>query len=173
MKCPACSIETEEVTLDDISVDVCKKGCGGIWFDRFELRKVDEPHESAGESLLDINLEQQTAPDLSRKRICPQCEDMSMMRHFFSVKKEVEVDECPQCGGFWLDCGELSQIRSQFSSEEERKQAAREYCGTITDGKLKEMLEAGAESREKAKKIRRMFRFICPSNYLPSKGASD
>ena len=30
-----------------------------------------------------------------------------MMRHFFSVKRQVEVDECPGCGGFRLDAGKM------------------------------------------------------------------
>ena len=28
--------------VGDLSVDVCEGGCGGIWFDHFELKKVDE-----------------------------------------------------------------------------------------------------------------------------------
>ena len=54
MKCPACNTTMEEVTVEGITVDVCKQGCGGIWFDRFELQKVDEMHESAGEILLQM-----------------------------------------------------------------------------------------------------------------------
>ncbi|MCI5145777.1 MAG: hypothetical protein D3923_09645 [Candidatus Electrothrix sp. AR3] len=162
MQCPACCKETEEIAVDDIAVDVCTKSCGGIWFDRFELQKVDEPHEAAGERLLQVKPENQIASDEKAKRMCPKCENMSLMRHFFSVKREVEVDECPKCGGFWLDYGELGQIRSQFSSEEERKKAAQAYCGKAVDGGLKKMEDAGGESQEKAKKIGRMFRFIMP-----------
>lgn len=29
-----------------------------------------------------------------------------MMKHFFSVKKEVELNECESCAGIWLDTGE-------------------------------------------------------------------
>jgi Zn-finger nucleic acid-binding protein len=29
----------EEITVDEIKVDVCKDGCGGIWFDQFEPKK--------------------------------------------------------------------------------------------------------------------------------------
>ena len=47
-----------------------------------------------------------------------------MMLHFFSVKQQVQVDECPSCAGIWLDCGELLRIRSEFKTEDERKQAA-------------------------------------------------
>lgn len=97
MKCPACDCQMEEVVIDDIAVDVCKQGCGGLWFDRFELRKVDEPHESAGEKLMQVKREVSIDIDPSQRRKCPKCEDMTMMRHFFSVKAQVEVDECPGC----------------------------------------------------------------------------
>lgn len=169
MKCPACNTVMEEVTVADITVDVCKKGCGGIWFDRFELQKVDEPHESAGESLLQIAAEGKVALDPSQRRMCPKCEGIVLMRHFFSVKKEVVVDECPSCGGYWLDFGELGSIRGQYSSDDERKKAAEEYFENIFGGELKRMQEEGEEKLKKAKKIARMFRFVCPSYYIPGK----
>jgi Zn-finger nucleic acid-binding protein len=36
---------------------------------------------------------------------------MKLKRRMFSPKVAVEIDECPACGGFWLDAGELQQIR--------------------------------------------------------------
>ena len=50
-----------------------------------------------------------------------------MMRHFASVKREFEVDECAKCGGFFLDYGELNRLRNQYATDEERQQAA-EAC---------------------------------------------
>ena len=38
---------------------------------------------------------------------------MKLKRHFFSAKKRVEVDQCPNCGGYWLDAGELEAIRAE------------------------------------------------------------
>jgi Zn-finger nucleic acid-binding protein len=38
---------------------------------------------------------------------------MKLHRHFFSAKRRIEVDECPNCGGYWLDAGELAQIRAE------------------------------------------------------------
>ena len=169
MKCPACDAPMEEVIIEDIAIDVCKQGCGGLWFDRFELQKVDEPHESAGESLLLIIKDRESTPDYSKRRMCPKCNNIVMMRHFFSVKREVEVDECPNCGGFWLDYGELGRIRNQFSSEEDRRKAADEYFDDIFGGELKRMQEESEDKLDKAKKIARIFRFICPTNYIPGK----
>jgi uncharacterized protein len=35
------------MTVQGITLEVCRGGCGGIWFDRYELMKVDESRESA------------------------------------------------------------------------------------------------------------------------------
>ena len=169
MKCPRCENELQQMNVADIIVDVCEKGCGGIWFDNFELKKVDEQHESAGELLLNVERNKNIQVDYSQKRACPKCKDSIMLKHFMSVKKEVEVDECPTCGGVWLDYGELGQIRKQYATEEERKQAAQAYFSELFDDKLTAMCAENEAKLEKAKKFARMFRFICPSYYIPGK----
>ncbi|MFB2922740.1 MULTISPECIES: zf-TFIIB domain-containing protein [Aerosakkonema] len=40
MKCPACENNLTEIVTEAITVDVCEGGCGGIWFDRFELSQT-------------------------------------------------------------------------------------------------------------------------------------
>ncbi|UCF44593.1 MAG: zf-TFIIB domain-containing protein [Planctomycetota bacterium] len=157
------------MTVDDVTVDVCKGGCGGIWFDNFELKKFDEPHESAGEALLDIERDESLVVDLNRKRNCPKCDDIVMMTHFFSVKKQVAIDECPGCAGIWLDAGELSQIRSMFNTEQERNQAADEYFNEVFGDKFKAMQAESDAGLRRARNMSRMFRFICPSFYIPGK----
>ncbi len=49
MECPVCGNATTTRTDGGITVDVCEGGCGGIWLDRYELMRVDESSESAGE----------------------------------------------------------------------------------------------------------------------------
>lgn len=169
MKCPACGNALQKMTVGDITVDICKGGCGGAWFDAFEVKKVDEAHESAGEALLDVERDESITVDHTEKRMCPQCEDATMMRHFFSVKREVEVDECPGCAGFWLDFGELRKIRDQFSSEEERGKATDAYFSQVFGGELAKMRAESQEKLERVRKIARIFRFICPSYYVPGK----
>ncbi|MBA7638567.1 hypothetical protein ES703_46223 [subsurface metagenome] len=43
-----------------------------------------------------------------------------MHAHKYSKAKEVNVDECYGCGGFFLDSGELKVIRENYMSESER-----------------------------------------------------
>jgi len=169
MKCPACEGTLKEILIDTVMVDVCKGACGGIWFDAFELHKVDEPFESLGECLLDIETDEKIEVDHEKRRMCPKCKSITMMRHFFSVKHNVEVDECPRCGGYWLDYGELGKIRRLYSSEEERKNAAEKYFSDLMDNELEEMRSKSQEQLEKANKIAKIFRFICPSYYIPGK----
>ncbi len=43
---------------------------------------------------------------------CPKCGiELIMVRY-----KNVEVDECPNCKGFWLDAGEVEKIISEKDS---------------------------------------------------------
>ena len=99
--------------VGSLAVDVCQGGCGGIWFDAFELQRVDQEDEAAGEALLHIRRDEQVVVDPARKRDCPRCEGIKLHRHYFSAKRRVEVDQCPNCGGYWLDAGELAQIRAE------------------------------------------------------------
>jgi len=53
--------------------------------------------------------------DFSLKRGCPRCDGIKLKRHFFSAKRQVEVDQCPNCGGYWLDAGELDKIHEEHT----------------------------------------------------------
>jgi uncharacterized protein len=114
MKCPACFNELTPRQVGSVAVDVCQGGCGGIWFDAFELQQVDEQSEAAGEGLLAIQRDKNLVVDAMRKRQCPRCDGVKLKRHFFSAKRRVEVDECPGCGGYWLDADELERIREEM-----------------------------------------------------------
>ena len=115
MKCPACFNELTQLQVGSLAVDACQGGCGGIWFDAFEMERVDEEQEAAGEPLLNIRRDERLVVDPSRKRECPRCAGIKLHRHFFSAKRRVEVDQCPNCGGYWLDAGELALIRAEKS----------------------------------------------------------
>jgi Zn-finger nucleic acid-binding protein len=169
MQCPACHRELESKTVGGVTVDVCSDGCGGIWFDQGELSKFDEPSESAGEELLDIPLSLGVKVDQSKRYRCTKCPDSVLMRHFFSAKQAVVVDECPTCAGYWLDPGELRRIRSEYSSEAARHEAAEAYFREVLGPKLEARRAENAEHLARAQRIANMFKFICPSWYIPGK----
>lgn len=149
---------------------MCDGGCGGIWFDHYELAKVNEAAEATGEGLLDVERDASLEVDLERRRLCPKCTDgVVMMRHFTSVERKVTIDECAECGGIWLDAGELRAIRTEFPTDEARHAAADEYFADVFGPDLAaERAESQAEL-ERSQRFARAFRFITPSYYLPGK----
>jgi Zn-finger nucleic acid-binding protein len=168
MDCPACERLLSEVELDRLRVDVCRAGCGGVWFDRFELQKVDEQHESAGEDLLRHQPDVELDGDKQRKHVCPR-DGAQLMRHFFTAHREVEVDTCPQCAGIWLDAGELARIRHADRGDEERARAADTVLLAEFAPQLEAMRRTSEAARSRAEGISRALRWICPSHWIPGK----
>jgi len=126
MNCPACGAQLIAFGVEGLVVDVCRDGCGGIWFDNFELNKVDEAHEKLGEALIALDFNP-SATVLRDKRPCPKCTGITMLQHKFNPDKAVIIDECPSCGGVWLDGGELADIRRPAPTTEDRKKAAQRF----------------------------------------------
>ena len=144
MKCPACFNELTQLQVGSLVVDVCQGGCGGIWFDAFELQRVDEEQESVGEPLLHIRRNERLTVDQSRKRECPRCTGIKLHRHFFSAKRRVEVDQCPNCGGYWLDAGELALIRAEKAQAATAEQAGQ---SSISKDVIRYLYRLRAEER--------------------------
>lgn len=117
MNCPACHHTLTEIEVGHLKVDICLGGCGGVWFDAFELQRVDEPGETVGDLLVDVRRNPAVEVNFTRKRPCPRCPEVKLKRHFFSARRKVEVDQCPNCGGYWLDHGELEKIRAERAEE--------------------------------------------------------
>ena len=128
MNCPACDFEMTELEMGGVKVDACHGGCGGIWFDAFELQRVDDRREVATENLLRVQRDPNRTVDFSRKRSCPRCDGVKLKRHFFSAQKQVEVDHCPNCSGYWLDADELQKIRAEKAEAD----AAPVKCSMLT-----------------------------------------
>jgi Zn-finger nucleic acid-binding protein len=111
-----------------VKVDVCANGCKGIWFDWFELRKLDEKNEGCGYALQDALKEPRTNDENRAQILCPKC-NASMHIHKYKSAREVNVDECYHCGGFFLDSGELHEIRENFMDEKESAL----YCQSLVN----------------------------------------
>jgi uncharacterized protein len=172
VNCPACGHSLSSRPVGGLTVDVCDGGCGGIWFDHFELRRVDERAESAGESLLDVRRDPGVVVDPTERYRCPKCtDDVVLMRHFWSVKRAVTIDECPECGGFFLDAGELGRIRDEFPTEAARHAAADAYFKEVVDPLLDTERHQSEEELARAQKFAHAFRFVCPSWYASGKQA--
>lgn len=167
MKCPACNHELTQIDNGHLVVDACVGHCGGIWFDNFELKQVDEQHEEAGDLFLDVAIDPNLKVDMQRRRKCPVCETITMMRHPFSARRRIDVDECGKCGGIWLDAQELGRIRGEYVNEAARIQDAVDEFAETFDAQLDQMRQQSAADVARANKFASMFKAILPSTYLP------
>ena len=108
--------------------------------------------------------------DPARRLRSPRHPEVVMLRRFFSAKRQIEIDECPRCGGIWLDAGELAMIRKLFPTEEEKIKANEAFVEEVSKSAgFEEMLKESEESRKKARRIANMLRWFCPSFYMPGK----
>ena len=155
--CPVCAGKMKPVTVSGIIIDACHGGCGGLWFDQHELQKFDEVHEDEEGALLGIPFNPGVRVDHRRRRLCPRCpESIPLHRHFYSPRQRVEVDSCPACGGYWLDCGELNRIRREAQSSSPSKPAKLPKFSAA----LKELGPTRAEKRQQESVIRKLMFFI-------------
>lgn len=110
MICPACGNALATRKVGAVDVDVCDGGCGGVWFDNFELRKVSE---EGGEVIRGVPRDLSLHVDRESKRACPRCEGQWMLRRYYSRLRRTQIDECPNCAGIWLDAGEFAAILAE------------------------------------------------------------
>lgn len=123
INCPACGQKMHKVFMEsgNCYLDVCTDGCGGIFFDGLELKKFDEQHENINELKEKLNGKEFIKTDETQTRVCPLCGN-NMVKNFVSAKKQVQIDECYNCGAKFFDHGELTKMRGEYKTEEERRQ---------------------------------------------------
>lgn len=124
--CPACGKKMEKVFMDkqNLYLDVCLNGCGGIYFDNREFYKFDENSEDISPLIKVLENKEFAKTDETAQRICPVC-GMKMVKNVMkSSNVNIEVDDCYSCGGKFIDNKELQAIRNQYPTENERIEAA-------------------------------------------------
>jgi uncharacterized protein len=109
--CPRCSSPLTRLRIGGVDTDLCES-CGGVWLDRLELSRFKDPDSVFGDALV-AQLSQIPAAliDRAARLRCPRHPGVVMLRRAFSRTIPLQIDECPECGGLWLDAGELAQIR--------------------------------------------------------------
>ena len=158
IKCPACQKKMKKIFIpsEGINVDICLDGCGGIYFDNREFKYFDEQHENIDEIIKAVEGKTFEKTDETLPRTCPVC-GARMVKNFASVKKEVQIDECYACGGKFLDHGELSKIRAQYKTEEERTADSMKLLYDTVGIKLKALDAEREELARKRSPLKKLF----------------
>ena len=110
-------IVTESHFFRHLTYDVCDR-CGGLWLDRGELDKLAlRTPGSVEESTLEIYREERNGggqPYQPFPPPCPRCHAASMLKMHFMGEARILMDYCEQCGGLWVEGGQLTKINQHI-----------------------------------------------------------
>ncbi|WP_372895799.1 zf-TFIIB domain-containing protein [Stieleria sp.] len=130
MKCPRDGATLASETYEaDVVVDRCPV-CRGIWLDSGELKTIQETIEhDYSQQLQRINVvarayelaRQKSQPDIR----CPKCQGELHPREY-AYCSQILIDRCAECGGVWLDAGELVALEQFFEQAAAEEKAERE-----------------------------------------------
>ena len=114
MTCLNCGTEmmnNQVSTKNDlVSYDMCEK-CGSLWLDKGELDKMAFHVEGSIEYCSQDPVEE---PE-KHIRKCPRCDNANLYRVRFLNSTDIIPHHCKECGGFWLDGGELDLIDKELA----------------------------------------------------------
>jgi Zn-finger nucleic acid-binding protein len=135
MLCPKCNQLMEKKRIGDVLIDECLK-CRGIWFDMGEIDDVKD--EMAPElRWMDFELWRAQA-DFKVEfdpLFCPRCKNAALTA-VTEKRSATVVRFCTQCGGTWLNAGDLANVIDALNTELDKR--------TATDH-FKESLRQAAE----------------------------
>jgi len=136
--CPDCSEEMTVESVGDIRIDVCPK-CAGTWFDPEELRTLlarDPLALSVVEDLVARPVEQKAEdPPIGQEAVgpsfrhCPDCE-MPLEKYHYLYTSPVLLHTCTDCGGFWVEDGELNRMQ-EWLEDAHHPVSAKEKAGLV------------------------------------------
>ncbi len=86
--------------------------CGGVFVDRAALYAIErwarDRNARAHAAEVALRAFAEARPEIA----CPRC-DADMFSRRWGMATLVTVDACPECGGVWLDGGELEQLEAR------------------------------------------------------------
>jgi Zn-finger nucleic acid-binding protein len=115
MFCPNENAEMRPVKVEShygqtVLLDQCPQ-CGGLWFDKMELYS---PKAGEGEKIESINIDLLQSPSTiaGADLVCPL--DHTKLVQFYDpyFPKDILIERCPLCEGFWLNRGEFTKYQN-------------------------------------------------------------
>jgi Zn-finger nucleic acid-binding protein len=157
MNCPVDNGLMASEDFGGINVFVCRDGCKGMWLTWAELHKLEDKNMAMSAAMQEsLTWPEQSNADLPALK-CPNCGEV-MHRHLAEDDKQVSLDECYACGGFFLASGQLAELRAHEMTQGEEQG----YADKLVNG-LPEWIQAQAElqrDQDRAEAIRRFTRFV-------------
>lgn len=116
MNCLNCGTEmtTNQVVTkkDSISYNMCDR-CGSLWLDTGDLDRMAFDVTGSIEYCEEIGTDE---PEKKPKK-CPRCDNFILSKVKFLESDDIQLHLCRNCGGFWLDGGELNKIDKELAED--------------------------------------------------------
>ncbi len=107
MKCPKCKIaEMLPATYEGVEVDRCPR-CEGMYFDKGELE-----HMLVSRSAEGVDRSEFTVLSDKHDMMVGRCQRCDVEMRPMVGHAGLRIDRCPNCGGIYLDQGELAAMRN-------------------------------------------------------------
>ena len=138
--CPECNGPLHEVFAEAnygrvLLLDQCK-GCGGVWFDRWELYFVTDRSIKDLEAIDAASFVAENPID-GGKGLCPKCEKELAVFIDTNLPKDALIERCQGCNGLWLNRGELKRFAAHRKTFRPRQP---DYSATTAElGALKNL----------------------------------
>ena len=168
MECLRCSQTMVLIQNRGVDIEYCENGCGGLWFDRHEFKKMDEHFELEDAVRERLKKSPKITVDVSEQLSCPHCVKYVMRPFMFKPGSRVIVDECPGCAGIWLDGTELFHIHEQFPTQADQQKAIQSLLDNDIEPILSEAKNTADEKTQRLERIGQMIRFWRKSPKSPS-----
>jgi len=108
IRCPKCRCDMEQLRYQGVEVDRCRY-CQGLWFDAGELETLDRLQAAGALDTGDAAIGRQY--DAVRDYPCPRCNG-AMQPVQDAQRPHISFETCRDCGGSFLDSGELSGLET-------------------------------------------------------------
>lgn len=105
--CPKCGIALDRKKVRELTAEGCPK-CGGIWLDKIAWEQVRNDLDGALE-LERVFVDYNPMPVIGIDLLCPQC-NLALQPFRPMDAPNMEFDFCSNCGGLWLEDGELGKL---------------------------------------------------------------
>lgn len=87
-----------------IELDQCEE-CGGLWFDNTELYRIRHGASKKIDKLNEKKLKKSLP--IQKGLLCPRDKKKLIVFKDPNFPKEIQVERCRECGGFWFNRGEM------------------------------------------------------------------
>jgi Zn-finger nucleic acid-binding protein len=109
LQCPRCQCGLENFDYRETKLEKCPD-CGGLWIHVEEFKLLTSERDVYRDDKVNTHFARKSPPGIESYLPCAQCGRL-MNRTNFKHISGVIIDFCRDCG-YWLDAGELEQIRS-------------------------------------------------------------